>query len=185
MLLDITLTITPQMLEDAKNMTNPALVGHLGTHFDVMDKKFPLTYTERKGVVFDVSAVSDREIGISDIDTDKIRQDMFVAFYTGFIEQIGYGNAGYFSEHPVLSTELIDLLLQKGVSIIGLDFAGVRRGKEHTPTDQHCADHGTFVIENLVNLKALLAHGGNFTAHTYPMNCVGITGQPCRVIAEI
>ena len=38
---------------------------------------------------------------------------------------------------------------RKKVSIVGVDFAGVRRGKEHTPMDQYCADHGAFIIENL------------------------------------
>ena len=33
----------------------------------------------------------------------------------------------------------------KHVAIIAVDFAGVRNGKEHTPTDQLCADRGTFI----------------------------------------
>ena len=53
MKLDLTLCITPEMLRG--NSTAPA--GHMGTHFDVMDKVFPLDYTCRRGVVFDVSGV--------------------------------------------------------------------------------------------------------------------------------
>lgn len=185
MLIDITLKITPKMTKDAQGNQKKALVGHLGTHFDVMNKEFPLEYTRRKGVVFDVSEVSDRDIDISDIDLDAIESDMFVAFYTGFIEKIGYGSKVYFTEHPQLSNELIDVLLDKGVSIIGIDFAGVRRGKEHTPTDQRCADRGVFIIENLCNLKAVLDNSGHFQANTYPMNYAEMTGLPCRVVAEI
>ena len=124
---------------------------------------------------------------MGDIDLGKIQADMFVAFYSGFIETEGYGSARYFSEHPQLSRELIDSLLEKRVSIIGIDFAGMRRGKEHTPTDQYCADHGVFVIENLCNLGLLLGNAKcrKFTAHTYPMNYAGMTGLPCRVIARI
>ncbi len=110
---------------------------------------------------------------------------MFVAFYTGFIEEVGYGGKKYFTEHPQLSKELIDELLNKGVSIIGVDFAGVRRGIEHTPKDQYCADRGTFIIENLCNLKILIKNCKQFKANTYPMNYEGMTGLPCRVIAEI
>jgi len=80
---------------------------------------------------------------------------------------------------------LIDALLDKGVSIIAVDFAGIRRGKEHTPKDQQCADKGAFVIENLCSLKTLLDHRDTFTAHTYPLNYAEVTGIPCRVIAEI
>lgn len=184
-LIDITLRITPKMAKESPEAGNRSLAGHLGTHFDVMNKVFPLAYTKREGIVFDVSSVRGRDIGTADITAEEVRQDMFVAFYTGFIEEVGYGNKIYFAEHPQLSDELIDVLLNKGVSIIGVDSAGIRRGKEHTPKDQYCADRGTFVIENLCDLKAVVDRGRRFTAHTYPMNYTGITGLPCRVIAEI
>ncbi len=185
MLIDITLQITPQMIKEAPGNEQKSLVGHLGTHFDVMNKEFPLAYTQRKGIVFDVSAVKERDICSNDIDISEIGQDMFVAFYTGFIEEVGYGNKMYFSNHPQLSEELIDNLLEKGVSIIGVDFAGIRRGKEHTPKDQYCADKGTFVIENLCNLKTIIDNGRKFKANTYPLRYTNMTGLPCRVIAEI
>ena len=182
MLIDITLRITPKMVTDAQGNEKKALAGHLGTHFDVMNKEFPLEYTRRRAVVFDVSAVKDRDIDVADIELSKVGKDMFVAFYTGFIEKEGYGGKAYFTGHPQLSNELIDALLVKEVSIIGVDFAGVRRGKEHTPKDQYCADHGVFIIENLCNLKAVI---GECIIHTYPMNYAEMTGLPCRVVAEL
>ena len=185
MKIDITLKITPRMVTDAQGNEKKALVGHLGTHFDVMNKEFPLEYTERKAIVIDVSGVKNRDIDIIDVDLDKVDQDMFVAFYTGFIEEEGYGTKKYFKEHPQLSNELIEALLKKKISIIGVDFAGVRRGKEHTPMDQHCADQGVFIIENLCNLKSILEIGNVFVANTYPMNYAEMTGLPCRVVAEI
>ena len=181
MLIDITLKITPKMVTDAQGNEKKALVGHLGTHFDVMNKEFPLEYTKRKAIVFDISGVEGRDIGVSYVDLDSVKKDMFVAFYAGFIEETGYGGAKYFKDHPQLSNELIDALLEKGVSIIGVDFAGVRRGKEHTPTDQYCADRGVFIVENLCNLKSVV---GKCVVHTYPMNYADMTGLPCRVVAE-
>ncbi len=185
MLIDITLPITPAMVQDTISSPNPALAGHLGTHFDVMNRAFPLSYTRRPGMVWDVSIVHGRDIGVQDVDIDQVKAGTFVAFYTGFIEQVGYGGEGYFSQHPQLSDELIDRLLEKGVSIIGVDFAGIRRGSEHTPKDQYCADHGTFVVENLCHLNTLVKAGGRFIAHTYPMPFTELTGLPCRVIAEL
>ena len=182
MLIDLTLRITPRMAADAQGNEKKALVGHLGTHFDVMNKEFPLEYTRRRAVVFDVSAVTGRDIGMADIDLSKVEKDMFVAFYTGFIEKVGYGGKDYFTGHPQLSNELIDALLGREISIIGIDCAGVRRGKEHTPKDQYCADRGVFVVENLCNLKTVT---GECIIHTYPMNYAGMTGLPCRVIAEV
>lgn len=185
MKIDITLKITPKMVTDAQGNEKKTLVGHLGTHFDVMNQEFPLDYTERNGIVFDVSGVQGRDIEAADVDLNQVKKDMFVAFYTGFIEKEGYGSKPYFTEHPQLSNELLEALLQKQVSIIGVDFAGVRRGKEHTPMDQHCADQGVFIVENLCNLGNVLKSGAIFTAHTYPMNYAEMTGLPCRVVAEI
>ena len=128
MKIDITLKITPKMASDAQGHEQKVLVGHLGTHFDVMDKEFPLEYTERPGVVFDVSSVTDRDIDCPDLELDRVEPGMFVAFYSGFAEEPGYGTREYFHDHPQLSDTLIDALVAKGVSIIGLDFAGVRRG---------------------------------------------------------
>lgn len=185
MLIDITLKITPKMVVDAQGNEKKALVGHLGTHFDVMNKEFPLSYTERNGIIFDVSKVENRDIELSDIDINNVKENSFVMFYTGFIEKEGYGTRKYFTEHPQLSNQLIDALLDKKVSIIGVDFAGVRRGKEHTPKDQYCADKGVFIIENLCNLKSLIDVNKDFVVNTYPMNYAEMTGLPCRVVAKI
>lgn len=94
MKIDITLKITPKMIKDAQGNEKKALVGHLGTHFDVMNKEFPLDYTERKGIVFDVSHVQERDIEERDIDISQVEKGMFVAFYTGFIENVGYRQLG-------------------------------------------------------------------------------------------
>ena len=185
MRIDITLKITPGMIRDAQGSERKALSGHLGTHFDVMDKEFPLDDTEREGIVFDVSGVSGRDIDTGDIDLDRVKAGMFTAFFTGFQEKEGYGSRKYFTEHPQLSDDLIDALLDRGVSLIGVDCAGVHRGKEHTPKDQYCADRGVFIIENLCNLKAVLEAGGNCRMHTYPMSYAEMSGLPCRVIAEV
>ena len=185
MLMDITLPVSQEMLGTAWGNTNPSLVGHLGTHFDGMDKEFPLEYNRREGIVFDVSSVSGREIDVADVDLSLVGKDMFVAFYTGFIHRMEYGTAPYFKEHPQLSQQLIQALLDKKISIIGLDFAGIRRAPEHVPADQRCAEHGVFVVENLWDLEKLLAVSSRFVAHTYPLRLLGVTGLPCRVVAEV
>lgn len=185
MMIDITLRVTPKMQETASENTARSLVGHMGTHFDVMDKEFPLEYTLREGVVFDVAHVRGRDIEPGDIDLAQVGQGMFVAFYTAFVEQVEYGTPRYFKEHPQLSFDLIQALLDKGVSIIGVDCAGIRRGKEHVPADQRCADRGVFVVENLADLKKVLAAGSRFQARTYPVRFSGVTGLPCRVVAEV
>ena len=185
MFIDITLKVTPQMRSNAPEKEDRTLVGHLGTHFDVMDKEFPLDYTRTNGIVFDVSGIRGRDIEIDDINISLVEEKQFVAFYTGYIEEEPYGTKKYFAEHPQLSNNLIDALLNKNISIIGIDCSGIRQGKEHTPKDQLCADYGVFVVENLCGLKVLVDNGSQFVAHTYPVNYSGMSGLPCRVIAEI
>ena len=186
MFIDLTTKITPKMVKDAEGNEKKSLSGHLGTHFDVMNKEFPLEYLSRNAIVFDVRNVKNRDIDISDISLDKIEKDMFVLFFSNFIETEGYGSKHYFQNHPQLSNELIDYLVEKQISIIGIDFAGVRRGKEHTPKDQYLADKGIFVVENLCNLESVLKiNDGKFKINTYPVNYSDMTGLPCRVVAEL
>jgi len=108
-LIDITLLVTPEMIEKAHGNEQKSFSGHFGTHFDVMNKEFPLGFLIRKAVVFDVSGVLDRDISLHDVDLSLVQKDMFVAFSTGFIEKTGYGSKAYFSGHPQLSNELIGL----------------------------------------------------------------------------
>lgn len=186
MLTDLSVKISPEVNRDAADNEKKVSYGHLGTHFDVMNKEFPLEFVKRKAIVFDVSNIMNRDISTQDIDIDLIEENMFVAFYTGFIEQEPYGTKLYFTEHPQLSDELIEVLLNKEISIIGIDCAGVRRGKEHTAKDQYCADRGVFIVENLCNLSVILdgRKATTFVANTYPLNFSGMTGLPCRVVAE-
>lgn len=187
MFIDLTLEITPEIRSKAQQNQDRTIGGHLGTHFDVMDKIFPLEYLERDGIVFDVSNIRNRDIKIEDINIEKVKSDMFVAFYSNFIEEIGYGEKEYFKEHPQLSKDLIDALLEKNISIIGIDFTGIRREEEHTMMDEYCAEEGVFIVENICNLKEVLKDksSSKFTAHTYPVKYTGMSGLPCRVVAEI
>lgn len=181
MLKDLTLKVTPGMARDAQGNEKRVLSGHLGTHFDVMDKEFPLAYIRRRAVIFDVSSVKDREIGSEDIDLKSVEKDMFIGFCSNWSEEKRYGTKEYSLMHPQLSRELIERLLEKEISLIGIDFPGVRRGKEHPETDQYCADRGVFIIENLCNMKDVT---GECTVYTFPVNFTGMSGLPCRVVAE-
>ncbi len=185
MLIDITLKITPQMIAEAQSNEKKTFSGHIGTHFDCMNKAFPLEYTERKSVIFDVSKVQNRDIEVNDINLNDVKKDMFVVFYSGYIEKEKYGTEMYFKNHPQLSNHLIEELLKKDISIIGIDFSGMRRGKEHPLKDQQCADKNVFVVENLCNLKEILKFGKFCKISTYPLSLAEASGLPCRVIAKI
>lgn len=181
-LIDLSLKVDMEMYRAAQQNSG-APYGHIGTHFDVMNKEFPLAYFSRKGYVFDVHSVRNRDIDVSDVDLSRVQENMFIGFYTGWIEEHAYGTAEYSHDHPQLSHALIDALLERKVSVIGIDCAGIRRGREHTSADQQCADHGAFAVENLVSLSEIAEQDG-WVIHTAPMNFTGMTGLVCRVIAE-
>ncbi len=177
---DVTLPIDRKLYTEAGEIEKKIFSGHFGTHFDVMDKAFPLEYCERKGYIFDVRGKE--EISLKDIDLDKVQEGMMIAFCSGIQKQYPYGTKEYHHAHPQLSCELIEELLQKKISLIGLDFAGIRRSREHTPADQHCADRNVFVIENLTGLEAILERDCIF--YVFPLSLLHSSGLPCRVIVK-
>ena len=123
----------------------------------------------------------------ADINIGEITEYDFVIFHTGYLKEKKYGSPEYFQNHPELADTLITCLINKKVSMIGIDAAGIRKPAEHHRADQYCADNGVFVIDNLANLDKLLAaaNGQSFVVHTYPVNYEGLTGLPCRVVAEV
>ena len=64
-----------------------------------MNKTFPLDYTERRGIVFNIRDIAGREVEPDDVDLAAVEPGMFIAFYSGFIEDEGYGTQKYFSAH--------------------------------------------------------------------------------------
>ena len=191
MKIDLTYQLSQELLNDFITTASDktfSKFGHFGTHFDLMDKTFPLDYCERNGIAFDVSHICNRDIEAADIEMASISEKDFVLLYTGMIERFPYGSKEYFTKQPQLSQDLINALIVKKVSLIGIDMGGVRRGAEHALADQLCADHGVYIIENLINLESICCitnEKKNFIVHTYPLNLSGYTGLPSRVIAEI
>jgi len=191
-LVDLSILVTKDMVGGVFDHERKSVVfGHLGTHFDVMDKEFPLSFVKRKGIIFNVKDIAnqdaDEEIDVRHIDLSNVEPNAFVAFYSGFGETHAYGTKEYSENHPQLSDRLIDALLKRKISIIGVDFAGIKRGEKHTARDQYCADRGVFIVENLCNLDKILQgkRSATCTIYTFPVKFAGWTGLPCRVVAEI
>ena len=184
MIVDLSILVRKAAIDEVFNNEKMASFGHLGTHFDVMNKTFPIDFAIREGIAVDVRNVSGRDIDVCDVDLSIIKPGVFVAFCTGFIERVNYGTKEYFKAHPQLSDDLVDALLERKVAIIGIDCAGVRRGAEHTPKDQYCVDNGVFVVENLCNLEKVIG-ADKITMYTFPINFDEMSGLPCRVMCEI
>lgn len=180
MYIDITLEITKEII-NKNNLEYKQLLNHFATHYDIMDKTFPLDYIKRDGIIF--NKIGQKEINLTSDELNKIKENSFVLFNTGFISDVGYFSKEYSSFQPELKTSLIYKLIEKKVSIIGLDFKGVKKGSEHVKFDKICADKNIFIVENLTNLDKV-SKFEDFIVYTFPLNYTFLTGVPCRVIVE-
>jgi kynurenine formamidase len=160
--------------------------GHVGTHFDVMDKEFPINSFKTPGRLVDISGIRAREVEVSDLVPSKIEAGETVIFYTGYMDELGYENRLYWKRSAELSDAAILYLIAKQIRLIAVDAAGAQKPTKHQKVDKLCADNGIFIVENLDNVKALIAHRNEpFTVYTAPLRRSGLTGLPCRVIAEV
>lgn len=166
MLTDLTLHVNRDnpVLKWAKAQKNPYLaMGHVGTHLDTYNKTvIPLEYFKAPGILFDIRHT--HKVTLQNIKPEIIPKGSFVIFHTGQIERFNYGDKEYFSDHPYLADEVIDVLLAKKVHFIGIDSPGICQHAEHEQTDRKCEQHGCYVIENLINVQHLPQK--NFTVYT-------------------
>ncbi len=160
-----------------------SVMGHVGTHMDIYDSKsIPIEYTQRRGILFDVSEIVGREISSEDIDLDYVKPGDFVLFRTGLIERFPYGSNRYFKEDISFSWELIDALIEEKIALIGLDAPDLRKGKEHIEVDKRCEKQGIYIIENLQNLRQIDVNKP-CKMLTMWLEDPEATGLKCRVIA--
>jgi kynurenine formamidase len=160
--------------------------GHVGTHFDVMDKEFPLDSFKTTGKLVDISHVRGREVDVDDLSKTPIEAGDTVILHTGYMEEFGYENRLYWKRSAELSDAAVSYLISKRIRLIAVDAAGAQKPTKHQSVDKQCADNGIFIVENLANVKALIAYAQeSFTVYTAPLKRSGLTGLPCRVIVEI
>lgn len=179
MLIDLTIKINPKTAT-----SNIAKLGHHGTHLDIMENDdIPIENFITTGKMFDITSIRDRIIELQDLKNTIINEKDFVIFRSHWLKDHDYATPAYFANHPHLSDELIDFLLDKKIAFIGLDFPGAQRKEKHIEVDNKCAAKNVFIIENLNNLHLLTQD--TFKAYCFPMNLSGSSGIPIRVIAEI
>jgi kynurenine formamidase len=185
MLIDLSLPIDANQLASKKEYKVFIEAGHAGTHFDVVNKTFPLESFRTRGRVVDISHIREREVEVSDLAGTTVEKGDCVIFYTGYIDELGYNSEPYMHRSAELADETVNYLLDRGIRLIGVDAAGVQKFSKHAAVDQYCADRGVFIVENLNNVKKLLEHSPSpFIVYTAPLARTDLTGLPCRVLAE-
>jgi len=159
--------------------------GHIGTHIDVYNKsEIPENYIKSRGVIIDCSNYRlDEEIGMECIQGKEINNGDFIIFKTNIGEKYPYGSDIYIKNHHQLSLELIDYLINKKVHFIGIDCAGIRRGKEHFEADIKCENNNVYVVENL-NLSQVTYYEKEISVYTIWINNPIVTGLATRVLID-
>ncbi len=188
--LDLTLKLTenhPALKMYTDTVHEYIRLGHFSTHIDTHLKSMvPLEYMHRRGVLIDVSHTNKLDIEMEDVDLSSVQANDFVIFKTDMLKKYCYGSKNYFTKHVQLSNDIIDALISKKISLIGIDAAGVRRGVEHKIADIRCEEKQIYIIENLDHLDELQKHtADHFTVITLWIEIPGQTGLPCRVVGIV
>jgi len=156
---------------------------HFGTHIDapfhmLEDGKkldeFPIESFFGEAIVID--ARGKKEI-IADLSS--VKENDFVFFCTNHIKN-AYSKE-FFENNPVIPIETAQHLVEKKVSIVGLDSFT----PDNAPYETHklLFKHDVRILENLVGLQELV--GKRFECFVLPLKIAGADGAPCRVVARL
>jgi arylformamidase len=157
---------------------------HAGTHIDAPAHmiengksvdQFPLEKFTGRGVYINVS---DGGFMLQALQSANIRKGDIVFFHTGMSDN--FYEKEYFEKYPSLPEEIANYLVEKAISIVGVDTCSV----DHEEFTAHkvLLQKDILIIENLTNLDKL--QDKNFTVYAFPL-ALQIDGSPVRVVAKI
>ncbi len=164
--------------EDGWNEKRLTINSHIGTHIDA-----PSHMIEGGKTLSDFSLdtfIGDAVVlSLENPDLTLITKGDIVFFHTRHTEK-AY-DPDFFTNNPVLSTELAQNLVDLGVKIVGID--SFSPDNEPWPVHKILLKQDILIVENLVNLDTLV--GKRFTCHILPLKITDGDGAPCRVIAKL
>lgn len=158
---------------------------HAGTHIDAplhflaegeMIRELPLESFVSRGCLLDVRG--EDPIGTKPEYMEVIREGDIVLLWTG--HSAHWGRPEYFAQHPVVSEEFAELLVERKVKLLGLDLPSP--DKPPFPVHRRLLGAGVFLLENLVNLEQLQGVPC-FEVLALPL-ALAAEGCPVRVVAR-
>src|SRR6056297_2589915 len=184
--LEVELENDKKLSQDGYANHNLKMGMHAGTHLDLpahmlneqrQISDIDLAYLNGRAKL--LNAVGEKVITVKDKYKNLIEKDDIIIIYTGFAEK--YGTKEYYTEHPVISEELAELLINKEIKILGFDLPSPDRSpfKIH----QKLFQDNIFILENLCNLDQL-PEFKSFKFFLFPLK-VRAEAAPCRAAAEI
>ncbi|HLU95306.1 MAG TPA: cyclase family protein [Thermobifida alba] len=101
-----------------------------------------------------------------------------VLFHTGMGDR--YHEPSYFTDHPALPLDIAEYLVERRVSMVGVDMCSV----DHEPFETHrtLLAGDVLIIENLTGLDRLA--GREFRVYALPLR-LEADGAPVRAVAEL
>lgn len=159
---------------------------HTGTHMDgpahllrdaPLLSDLPPERFFARGIAFDVSGR--REITPDSIGLGNVRAGDAVLFCTGWGAR--FGAPEYFTEYPVLHSELAAALVEKSVGMVGMDTPS----PDTSPFAIHRAlmENGILILENLTHLEPLIEAPG-FELFALPLRTEA-DSAPVRVVTRL
>ena len=155
---------------------------HAGTHIDApahvlangktLDR-FPLNHFVGRGRYVDAR----RGLNAKALKTADLAPGDIVLFDTGTSDR--FHDASYYKDYPVLSLEMVELLVQAQVKMVGLD-TGSADNQDGFPVHKALLQAEILIIENLTNLEPL--RDREFDVYALPLK-LALDGAPARVIA--
>lgn len=156
-------------------------VHNSGTHIDTMSViEIELDRLIRKGIKFDVSHIENRPIELRDLDLSMIEEGIYVFFQTNWDRYLD--NEKRYQDHPEVSIEVINYLIDKKVNMVGIDALGFGRGKNHRFIDNLFANNNIYGIENLTNLSKIPKK--DFKVYCMPIKIEKLDALPTRILVE-
>ena len=154
---------------------------HVSTHIDVpshmIDGGKTLSDYSINKFVGDAIVIDARRQKNIEPDLSDAKEGDIVFFLTSHSDK-AY-ESDYFENNPVITEKTARKLIEKKISIVGLD--------SFTPDNEPYTVHKLFlahdvlIVENLINLDKL--SGKRFRCFIMPMKITHADGAPCRVIA--
>ena len=184
--LEVELENDKKLSQDGYANHNLKMGMHAGTHLDLPahmlnDQRhisdIDLAYLNGRAKLLNV--VGEKVITVKDKYKNLIEKDDIIIIYTGFAEK--YGTKEYYTEHPVISEELADLLIKKEIKILGFDLPSPDRNPYQI--HQKLFKNNIFILENLCNLDQL-PEFKSFKFFLFPLK-IRAEAAPCRVAAEV
>jgi kynurenine formamidase len=181
--------VIEMMDQTTMNLSRIELSVHTGTHMDAPFHFFqdaatidrmPLERCMGLAALIDLRGIpAGSEIRREHIESrrDTLRQARIAVLHTGWSKE--WGSERYFHDHPRLSGDAAEFLVDAGVELTGVDMPSVDQAP--FPAHKVLLGAGVPIVENLTNLDAIGAD--LFELIVLPLRLAGRDGSPVRAVA--